>query len=136
MSKKSTSSFLERTRFTASPNSQTGIPLFVNLNSGSRVRFPARTTRLKLTMLFSFSLTAYRASLQEHRRFSSTSISHTVRALCPRALRSVASEERRGCSRTDPGGFSSGIGSLRWCSSLPCVYNGLLDHKELETASL
>src|SRR5918994_1950547 len=49
MSKKSTSSLLERTRFTASPNSQTGMPLLVNLSSGSLVRLPASTTRLKLT---------------------------------------------------------------------------------------
>src|SRR3712207_7115186 len=57
MSKKSTSSLLERTRFTASPNSQTGIPLLVNLSSGSLVRLPVSTTRLKLTIfVFSSSL--------------------------------------------------------------------------------
>src|SRR5215204_2990133 len=59
MSKKSTSSLLERTRFTASPNSQTGIPLLVNLSSGSLVRLPASTTRLKLTMFVSSSSLSY-----------------------------------------------------------------------------
>src|SRR5215203_2370579 len=49
-SKKSTSSLLERTRLTASPKEHTGIPSLVDLSSGSLVRFPARTTRLKLTM--------------------------------------------------------------------------------------
>jgi hypothetical protein len=34
MSKKSTSSLLERTRLTASPKEQTGIPSLVNLSSG------------------------------------------------------------------------------------------------------
>src|SRR3712207_6928147 len=42
------------TRFTAIPNWHTGMPLFVNLSSGSLVRLPARTTRLKLTICNSF----------------------------------------------------------------------------------
>src|SRR3712207_799893 len=50
MSKKSTSSFLERTRLTASPKEQTGTPSLVNRSSGSLVRFPARITLLKLTI--------------------------------------------------------------------------------------
>src|SRR5215211_4733567 len=49
-SKKSTSSLLERTRFTAIPKEHTGTPALVKRNSGSRVRLPPRTTRLKLTM--------------------------------------------------------------------------------------
>src|SRR5215212_4394106 len=53
MSKKSTSSFLENTRFTASPNPHTGVPLCVNLSSGSLVKLPANMTRLKLTMFLS-----------------------------------------------------------------------------------
>src|SRR5215218_10676455 len=49
-SKKSTSSFLDLTRLTASPKEQTGMPSLVKRTSGSLVRLPARTTRLKLTM--------------------------------------------------------------------------------------
>src|SRR4051794_9633207 len=67
MSKKSTSSLLERTRFTASPNWQTGMPLFVNLNSGSLVRLPARTTRLKLTILVSSFSSLYRKCTESFR---------------------------------------------------------------------
>jgi hypothetical protein len=52
------------------------------------------------------------------------------------SFRSLAFEERSGCSRADPGGFDSGIGSLNRAQDLLCVYNGLLGHKELETASL
>src|SRR5215217_4188507 len=53
MSKKSTSSFLERTRLTANPKEQTGTPspsISTNLSSGSLVRLPARITLLKLAM--------------------------------------------------------------------------------------
>src|SRR5215208_5068774 len=53
MSKKSTSSFLERTRLTANPQEQTGAPspsISTNLSSGSLVRLPARITLLKLAM--------------------------------------------------------------------------------------
>src|SRR5215211_26670 len=53
MSKKSTSSFLERTRFTAMPKEHTGTPARVKRSSGSRVRLPPKTTRLKLTMSIS-----------------------------------------------------------------------------------
>src|SRR5215213_7911870 len=53
MSKKSTSSFLERTRFTAMPKEHTGTPACVKRISGSRVRLPPKTTRLKLTMSIS-----------------------------------------------------------------------------------
>src|SRR5215203_5546452 len=62
MSKKSTSSFLERTRFTAMPKEHTGTPAWVKRSSGSRVRLPPRTTRLKLTMRVSpFCLTIWRS---------------------------------------------------------------------------
>src|SRR5215210_544641 len=57
MSKKSTSSLRDLTLLTASPKEQTGMPSLVNLSSGSLVRFPASTTRLKLTTsLASFSV--------------------------------------------------------------------------------
>src|SRR5918998_2257312 len=62
MSKKSTSSLLERTRLTASPKEQTGIPSLVNLSSGSRVRFPASMTRLKLTIAKSSSFWSFWAN--------------------------------------------------------------------------
>src|ERR687897_3576443 len=70
-SKKSTSSFLERTRLTASPNEQTGTPSLVNLSSGSLVRFPASMTRLKLTTSV-LLLGPLKLTLQEHPRYSST----------------------------------------------------------------
>src|ERR671911_1230574 len=61
-SKKSTSSFLERTRFTAMPKEHTGTPASVKRSSGSRVRLPPRTTRLKLTMRVSpFCLAIWRS---------------------------------------------------------------------------
>jgi hypothetical protein len=44
---------LEYTRFTASPNPHTGVPLCVNLSSGSLVKLPANMTRLKLTTFLS-----------------------------------------------------------------------------------
>src|SRR5215213_5231668 len=71
-SKKSTSSFLERTRFTASPNEQTAIPLLVILSSGSLVRLPARTTRLKLTISLLSLCSLRELPLQKCSRFSST----------------------------------------------------------------
>src|SRR5919199_1430483 len=71
-SKKSTSSFLERTRLTASPKEQTGIPSLVNLSSGSLVRFPASMTRLKLTIKASSSLPS---------RANSTGISSVLKCL-------------------------------------------------------
>src|SRR3712207_4725648 len=61
-SKKSTSSFLERTRLTASPKEQTGIPSLVNLSSGSLVRLPASMTRLKLTIAQTSSTWSSRAN--------------------------------------------------------------------------
>src|SRR3990170_5938708 len=71
MSKKSTSSLLERTRLTASPKEQTGIPSLVNLSSGSLVRLPANTTRLKLTTANPPYLDPASLTIQEHARFSS-----------------------------------------------------------------
>src|ERR671921_2527410 len=53
MSKKSTSSLRDLTRLTASPKEQTGMPSLVKRNSGSLVRLPASTTRLKLTTFLS-----------------------------------------------------------------------------------
>src|SRR4028118_929797 len=71
MSKKSTSSLLERTRLTASPKEHTGIPSLVNLSSGSLVRLPANTTRLKLTTDVPPYLVPTSLTIQEHARFSS-----------------------------------------------------------------
>src|SRR3982751_1689764 len=102
MSKKSTSSLLERTRFTASPNSQTGIPLFVNLSSGSRVRLPARTTRLKLSIIVSFPrapieqvymniLVSQRSNFARERHSSAPS-SRLLPPLCDRDVGLVVSD--------------------------------------------
>ncbi len=43
-----------RRSLTASPNSATAVPLGMYRNSGSRVRFPIKMTRLKLAILNSF----------------------------------------------------------------------------------
>src|ERR671916_3151403 len=57
MSKKSTSSLRDLTLLTASPKEQTGMPSLVKRSSGSLVRLPASTTRLKFTTsLSSFSV--------------------------------------------------------------------------------
>src|SRR3712207_671736 len=65
MSKKSTSSFLERTRLTASPKEQAGTPSLVNRSSGSLVRFPARITLLKLTIFVLLFSQPYCANFTE-----------------------------------------------------------------------
>src|SRR3989337_2760156 len=70
-SKKSTSSFLERTLLTAMPKSQTGMPPCVKRSSGSLVRLPAIITLLKLTKVPSSCSLPYPLTLQEHARFSS-----------------------------------------------------------------
>src|SRR3954470_18917957 len=62
MSKKSTSSLRDLTLFTASPNEHTGMPSFVKRNSGSLVRLPASTTRLKLTTSLSSFCVPYNAN--------------------------------------------------------------------------
>src|SRR5918911_3043493 len=85
-SKKSTSSFLERTRLTASPKEQTGIPSLVNLSSGSLVRFPASMTRLKLTI---------KASSSRPSQANSTGISSVLKCL-------------NSCGRTSPPGPPDG----------------------------
>src|ERR671916_1506636 len=57
MLKKSTSSLRDLTLLTASPKEQTGMPSLVKRSSGSLVRLPASTTRLKFTTsLSSFSV--------------------------------------------------------------------------------
>src|SRR5919199_1185357 len=71
MSKKSTSSLRDLTRLTASPNEHKGMPSFVKRNSGSLVRLPARTTRLKLTTSLPPLVCPARLTIQEHSRFSS-----------------------------------------------------------------
>src|SRR5215204_4285822 len=48
--KKSTASLFDRRRLRAIEKFATGTPSWVNLSSGSRVRLPAKTTRLKLTI--------------------------------------------------------------------------------------
>src|SRR5215212_51364 len=71
MSKKSTSSLRDLTLLTARPKEQTGMPSLVKRSSGSLVKLPASTTRLKLTTSLSFFCVPCKVTIQDHSRFSS-----------------------------------------------------------------
>src|SRR5215203_6037349 len=62
MSKKSTSSLRDLTLLTASPKEHTGMPSLVKRSSGSLVKLPASTTRLKLTTSLSSLSVPYKAN--------------------------------------------------------------------------